>query len=200
MRSRCLRLAACRFLRSELLLQPLLPAAAADLLSRYEPEHKYRQATCQRSLRPTDGTVPRVRLPDLHSDRSIAVADRPHVPTCACVWCLRRNAHACLCVCAYVHVWLCPPLFLRLLASAQCYRAWRSFTSAAPDSPLAQLSPSSRCVLAVWQARSGRCVRRWASAPRYTLPLNMLARDARLRVVNTRRLGASGARQISMRR
>ena len=89
LRSRCLRLAACRFLRSELILQPLLPAAAADLLSRYEPEHKYRQATCQRSLRPTDGTVPRVRLPDLHSDRSIAVADRPHVPTCACVWCLR---------------------------------------------------------------------------------------------------------------
>ena len=62
MRSRCLRLAACRFLRSELLLQPLLPAAAADLLSRYKPEHKskYRQATCQRSLRPAGGTVPRV--------------------------------------------------------------------------------------------------------------------------------------------
>jgi hypothetical protein len=147
LRSRCLRLAACRFLRSELILQPLLPAAAADLLSCYKPEHKYRQATCQRSLRPTDGTVPRVRLPDLHSDRSIAVADRPHVPTCACVWCLRFDGMRTR---AFVSVPTCTYGCVPLSSCACLHRRSAIGRGAAlPASRPTARSPSSRRLPAV---------------------------------------------------
>jgi hypothetical protein len=150
LRSRCLRLAACRFLRSELLLQPLLPAAAADLLSRYKPEHKskYRQATCQRSLRLAGGTVPRVlHLTCTAIGRSIAVADRPHVLTCACVWCLRFDGMRTR---AFVSVPTCTYGCVPLSSCACLHRRSAIGRGAAlPASRPTARSPSSRRLPAV---------------------------------------------------